>query len=112
MTAIQAACGSSLYTGASQSMPSTLPSHFVGASGSGGVEGAILSGMGSIGYLSPDFTSQASVGSHPALTANLLNAMGNAQPPSPAATTARGGDRDRPAARTRRTSADSESCAS
>jgi phosphate transport system substrate-binding protein len=92
MTAIQAACGSSLYTGASQSMPASLPSNFVGASGSGGVEAAILAQMGSIGYLSPDFTSQASVGSHTALTANLLNAMGSVQPPTPAATTAGMGD--------------------
>jgi hypothetical protein len=66
----------------------------IGASGSGGVEAAILgqSNVGNIGYLSPDFTSQAAVGGHPALTANLVNATGNVQPPSPPATTAAMGD--------------------
>jgi ABC-type phosphate transport system substrate-binding protein len=94
MTAIQALCNASLYTGASQSMPPGLPPNFVGASGSGGVESAILgsANAGNIGYLSPDFTSQSAVGSHPAVTANLVNAAGNVLAPSPAATTAGMGD--------------------
>jgi ABC-type phosphate transport system substrate-binding protein len=93
MSAIQqTACGSMLYTGPAQNMPPSLPSNFLGANGSGGVEAALLAGTGRIGYLSPDFTSQASVGSHTAVTANLLNAMSGTQPPSPAATTAGMGD--------------------
>ena len=96
MTAIQAACGSNIYAGASQTMPpgfTTLP-NVIGASGSDGVEAAILgpSNVGTIGYLSPDFTAQAAVGSHPAVTANLVDAAGNAQPPSQQATTAGMGD--------------------
>jgi ABC-type phosphate transport system substrate-binding protein len=96
MTAIQGACGSSVFSGASQSMPpgfTSLP-NVIPASGSGGVETAILgpSNIGNIGYLSPDFTSQAAVGGHPALTANLANSAGNVQPPSPPATTAAMGD--------------------
>ena len=99
MTAIQAVCGSSLYTGASQNMPGGLPANFAGASGSDGVEAAILglSNVGNIGYLSPDFTAQSSVMPlHPALTANLVNVGGNVQPPSPAATTAGMGDQPPP----------------
>jgi ABC-type phosphate transport system substrate-binding protein len=94
MTQIQSVCNSSLYQGASQSMPPNLPANFVGASGSGGVESAILGAahVGNIGYLSPDFTAQAAVGGHPAVTANLVNASGNVLPPSPAATTAGMGD--------------------
>src|SRR5262249_14419411 len=96
MTAIQTACGSSIYTGASQTMPSGftgLP-NVIGASGSEGVEAAILgpSNLGNIGYLSPDFTAQAAVGGHTAVTANLVNTAGNVEPPSPDATTAGMGD--------------------
>jgi ABC-type phosphate transport system substrate-binding protein len=87
MAAIQMACGGTLYTSASQNMPPGLPTNFMGASGSGGVETAVLGGTGRIGYLSPDFTSLAVVGSHTAVTANLVNAMGSTQPPSPASTT-------------------------
>jgi ABC-type phosphate transport system substrate-binding protein len=95
MTAIQSACGSSLYTGASQTMPAGLPANFAGANASEGVEAAILgpSNTGNIGYLSPDFTAQSTVMPlHPAVTANLINAAGNVQPPSPSATTAGMGD--------------------
>src|SRR5258708_3138745 len=92
MTAIQAACSSSVYAGAAETMPlafRNLPS-VVGASGSGGVEAAILgpSNVGRIGYLSPDFTSLATVGSHQAVTANLVNAAGIVVPATPDATTA------------------------
>ena len=96
MTAIQAVCGSTMYAGSSQSMPAGFTSlpNVVPASGSDGVEAAILgpANIGNIGYLSPDFTSQAVVGSHPAVTANLVNASGSAQPPSPQAATAGMGD--------------------
>jgi ABC-type phosphate transport system substrate-binding protein len=92
MTAIQAACGSSIFTGAAETMPQgfrSLP-NVVPANGSGGVETAVLgpSHVGTIAYLSPDFTAQAIVGAHPAVTANLVNAGGNIVPPSPDATTA------------------------
>jgi hypothetical protein len=96
MSAIQGACGSSIFTGASQTMPDAFQAlgNVIPASGSGGVEAAILgpSNVGNIGYLSPDFTAQAAVGSHPAVTANLVNAAGNIEPPSPPATTAGMGD--------------------
>jgi hypothetical protein len=97
LTAMQAVCNSTLYAGASQTMPPGLPANFVGANGSGGVETAILGSgnLGRIGYLSPDFTAQAAVGAHPAVTANLVNASNNTVPPSPAAATAGMGDSQR-----------------
>jgi len=76
-------------------MPASLPANFAGANASEGVEAAILgpSHIGNISYLSPDFTAQSTVMPlHPAVTANLINAAGNVQPPSPSATTAGMGD--------------------
>jgi len=94
MTAIQSVCGSGMYMGASQNMPSGLPANFIGANGSDGVEAAILgqSNIGNIAYLSPDFTAHSLAGMHPAVTANLVNASGSTQPPSGLATTAGMGD--------------------
>ncbi|HXN25283.1 MAG TPA: hypothetical protein VOA41_21325 [Candidatus Dormibacteraeota bacterium] len=98
MTAIQAACNSTLYQGAAETMPAGLPANFTSAS-SGRVEAAILGPdhVGNIGYLSPDFTAQSSVvPAHPAVTANLVNAANVVQPPSPQATTAGMGNVDPP----------------
>jgi ABC-type phosphate transport system substrate-binding protein len=99
MTSIQAACSSTLYKGAAETMPPGLPANFTGASGSGGAEAAILGAdhVGNIGYLSPDFTAQSNVvPAHPAVTANLVNAANVVQPPSPQATTAGMGNIDPP----------------
>jgi phosphate transport system substrate-binding protein len=60
----------------------SVPANFTGASGSGGVQAAIQATVGTIGYLSPDYTdiAPANGGVGPTVAAVALNPTGGAAP--------------------------------